>query len=100
MGSSAKTKSLYPCCFNISNDQSPTQFLSLINNAEYIITNSFHGMVFSVLLEKQFIVYKNDLVRYLREFIKLLQESVFANISQIFLYSAFLLLTFPFDSAI
>ncbi len=33
-----------------------TKFLSLIKNAEYICTNSFHGNAFSVLYHKQFIV--------------------------------------------
>ena len=33
----------------------PKQFISLINNANYIVTNSFHGMAFSILLNKEFI---------------------------------------------
>lgn len=33
----------------------PDKFISIINNAEFVITNSFHGMVFSILLEKQFV---------------------------------------------
>ena len=32
----------------------PYTFLSLFDNAEYIITNSFHGTSFSIILEKQF----------------------------------------------
>ena len=32
----------------------PFQFLSLINNAEYVITSSFHALVFSILFEKKF----------------------------------------------
>ncbi len=32
----------------------PYTFLSLIDNAEYVITNSFHGTSFSIILEKQF----------------------------------------------
>lgn len=31
-------------------------WISLIRNAKYIFTNSFHGMVFSILLHKQFMV--------------------------------------------
>ena len=32
----------------------PAEFLGWIYNAEYIITNSFHGTAFSIILEKQF----------------------------------------------
>ena len=34
----------------------PKQWLGYINNAEYIITNSFHGICFSIIFEKQFYV--------------------------------------------
>lgn len=36
----------------------PKEFVQLINNAEYIITDSFHGTVFSVIMEKQFVTLK------------------------------------------
>lgn len=40
---------------------SPEDFVSLFKYAEYIITNSFHGTVFSILFEKPLFVYKmND----------------------------------------
>lgn len=32
----------------------PYEFLSLINNADFICTDSFHGVVFSILFEKEF----------------------------------------------
>jgi len=32
----------------------PFEFLSLINNAEFVVTTSFHGTAFSILFEKQF----------------------------------------------
>ena len=32
------------------------EWLGLINNAKYIVTNSFHGMVFSLILNKKFLV--------------------------------------------
>lgn len=32
----------------------PKEFICLFNNAEYIITNSFHGTVFSIVFNKQF----------------------------------------------
>lgn len=34
---------------------SPCDFLRLIENAEYVITDSFHGTVFSLIYERQFI---------------------------------------------
>lgn len=34
---------------------SPADFLSLINGAKYVITNSFHGTVFSLIFNKKFI---------------------------------------------
>lgn len=36
---------------------SPGQFLTLMDDAEYVITNSFHGTAFSINLNKQFSVY-------------------------------------------
>lgn len=35
-------------------DCSPQQFISLIKNAEMVLTNSFHGTVFSIIFEKYF----------------------------------------------
>ena len=35
----------------------PAEFIDLISNAEYVITNSFHGTIFSILMEKQFCIY-------------------------------------------
>lgn len=32
------------------------EFLGMINNAEYVITNSFHGMAMSIILNKKFMV--------------------------------------------
>lgn len=33
----------------------PTDFVNLISNAEYIVTDSFHGLAFSIIYRKQFI---------------------------------------------
>ncbi|MBR5788715.1 MAG: polysaccharide pyruvyl transferase family protein [Lachnospiraceae bacterium] len=33
----------------------PNEFLTLIHDAEYVITNSFHGTVFSIIYRKQFL---------------------------------------------
>lgn len=35
-------------------DASPNEFLGWINNADYVVTGSFHGTVFSLNMEKQF----------------------------------------------
>ncbi len=37
-------------------DIGPSEFLFLMNNAEVVITNSFHGTAFSILFEKNFFV--------------------------------------------
>ncbi len=39
---------------------SPFEFLSLINNAELVLTNSFHGTVFSLLFNKNFFNLENS----------------------------------------
>lgn len=33
---------------------SPTEYIGYFDNADYIITNSFHGVAFSIIFEKQF----------------------------------------------
>ena len=38
-------------------DVGPDQFLNLIRNAAYVCTDSFHGTAFSIINEKQFIVF-------------------------------------------
>ena len=38
-------------------DAGPMEFLQLIDNAQYVFTNSFHGCVFSVLFKKNFIAF-------------------------------------------
>ncbi|MEE1043657.1 MAG: polysaccharide pyruvyl transferase family protein, partial [Clostridia bacterium] len=38
----------------------PEDFLSLFYNAEYVVTNSFHGLAFSINLNKQFVVIKRN----------------------------------------
>lgn len=38
-------------------DVSPERFLNLLRNAEYVCTDSFHGTAFSILNEKQFVVF-------------------------------------------
>jgi len=36
-------------------DMGPKEFLYLLKNAAYVVTNSFHGTVFSIMFEKPFI---------------------------------------------
>lgn len=38
----------------------PSEFIGYFQNASYVVTNSFHGMVFSVLMEKQFMVFSHS----------------------------------------
>lgn len=38
----------------------PLDFVNLIKNAKYVLTDSFHGSVFSVLYNKQFVVTKRS----------------------------------------
>lgn len=38
-------------------DIGPAEFVNLIRNAEYVFTDSFHGSVFSVIYQKQFMVF-------------------------------------------
>ena len=37
--------------------KTPEEFINLIRNAEYILTDSFHGVAFSVINQKQFYVF-------------------------------------------
>ena len=41
-------------------DASPGEFISLIRNAKYVFTDSFHACVFSTLFEKEFYVFERD----------------------------------------
>lgn len=41
-------------------DVDPSEFIYLINKAEYVFTDSFHATVFSILFQKQFIVFKRE----------------------------------------
>jgi hypothetical protein len=41
-------------------DAGVEEFLSLINNAELVITNSFHGMIFAVQFCKSFIIFSRE----------------------------------------
>ena len=36
------------------------EFLSLVKNAEYVVTNSYHGMIFSVIFKKPFVIFSRE----------------------------------------
>lgn len=40
--------------FKVLYDAGPSEFLSLIRNAKYVLTNSFHGMAFSIIFNKNY----------------------------------------------
>lgn len=46
--------------YNRNDTAGPKEFLGLINNAKYVLTNSFHGTVFSIVFGKQFYVFPVD----------------------------------------
>ena len=46
--------------YNQVADSGPEDFLCLIKNAEYVVTNSFHGTVFSIIFEKKFYAVYNE----------------------------------------
>ena len=49
-------KAHQPKEYNSVYSATPKEWLGLIANADYIITNSFHGTVFSIIFERQFTV--------------------------------------------
>lgn len=65
---------------------SPSEFLTLFKNAEIVLTNSFHGTVFSIIFEKKFVVELNSKTnkvnhrsKHLLEFLKL-EKRILENI--------------------
>ncbi len=51
-------KESYSINAEIMQDAGPTDWLSLIANAEAVVTDSFHGCVFSLIYSKQFYVFR------------------------------------------
>ena len=45
-----------PLVDKLMTHRSPSDFLSLFHYADFVVTNSFHGLAFSINLEKQFVV--------------------------------------------
>lgn len=54
-----KIYSIFPnkVCDRCFYHEGPLEFLSLIKNAEMVLSNSFHATAFSIIFEKQFLVY-------------------------------------------
>lgn len=40
--------------YNQISDAGPDEFLTLIKNAKFVVTNSFHGTIFSIIFKKEF----------------------------------------------
>ncbi|NDI34876.1 polysaccharide pyruvyl transferase family protein [Chengkuizengella sediminis] len=49
------------CDINIG--ATPFEFISLVKNAKYIVTDTFHGTIFSILFSKQFVSFAGDNVK-------------------------------------
>lgn len=41
-------------------DAGVEEFLELVKNAEFVVTNSYHGMIFAVQFQKQFVVFSRE----------------------------------------
>ena len=47
---------------NDKSDVGPEEFIELLMGAEYVCTNSFHGMALSILLNKKFTIMFNEIL--------------------------------------
>ena len=66
--------------------RTPADFLSLFNYADYIVTNSFHGLAFSINLEKEFIIVpRNEFNSRIESLLKLvdLQDRMVTNLDMV-----------------
>ena len=45
---------------NLPTEFTYNEFLGYVKNAKYVITGTFHGSVFSILMKKNFVVYLNN----------------------------------------
>lgn len=61
---SRKDVSQYNAKVQMIEDISPLQFVSYIQDAGLVLTDSFHGMMFSILLNKNFFVFERDYENY------------------------------------
>jgi coenzyme F420-reducing hydrogenase beta subunit len=49
--------------YSENDDAGPREFLGLIKNAQYVLTNSFHGTAFAILFKKQFYAFPADKIQ-------------------------------------
>ena len=58
----AKTTELYPAKGNKSHrfKYSIEEWLTYISNAQFVVTDSYHGMIFSIIFKKEFVVIGNS----------------------------------------
>lgn len=54
---------IYPWADEVFYDASPEDWLNLINNAEFIYTDSYHGVLFSMKFHKKFLAYYSEKAR-------------------------------------
>lgn len=57
-----KIYSVLPCayCERCFSQEGPTAFLTLVHNAEFVVSNSFHATAFSLIFHKQFAVFNRN----------------------------------------
>ena len=47
-------------CILTNHVAGPVEFLGYIHNADYVVTNSFHGVAFSIIFQKKFTVFQHS----------------------------------------
>lgn len=57
--------------------EGPVKFLSLVKNAEFVISNSFHAVAFSIIFQKDFVVFNREdkINTRMRDLLKLIDIS-------------------------
>ena len=46
--------------FQIVTDAGPLEFLGYVHHADYVLTNSFHVLAFSIIFQKNFLVFEHS----------------------------------------
>lgn len=75
-----------PMVDKLMTHRTPAEFLSLFHYADFVVTNSFHGLVFSINLEKEFIVVpRNEFNSRIESLLRLtgLQRRMISNIKDL-----------------
>lgn len=57
-----KVYSILPCekCDRCFSQEGPLAFLALVHHAEFVVSNSFHATAFSLIFQKQFVVFNRS----------------------------------------